>query len=254
MLNTTNTGVFTTNANTTSLSGIPDNRSIHKCIAYVEYRCIDKQRVGFLMAAITFVNMPEQMHPGLDFPDPVQQIPATHRPWVAHHFIQNTVRRTMRDHDIGTGRDGLPIRPDRSAAMPVECPIEKPGCDRAAPQAYAFNFDAGIFQVGDRIGQHGAELFGRLLGNKIVVARNQNLVSEGLLGKPIEEISRFVFPAAPGEIAGMHQHIAHRQLQVFVFAMGVGYEYESHGLFCFWDRINMILQRVSQKRNLKCPP
>ncbi len=177
---------------------------------------------------IAFMNMPENVDADAEFLYFAQQIAAAYGVARFGHPVEDAVGRPVGNQYVSIRRNQGPMVPNVCPPMPIECPIEKPWGNGAAPKADAFNFHTCIVQVMHMRRNQRLKSGRKIFGHEIVVAGNAHQMREILLSKPIHKIGYLLGAAAFAEITGVYQHIAGGQPEGMVLTVGIGDKNEFH--------------------------
>jgi hypothetical protein len=206
---------------------VEHHRAVHQLVVFVQHAGIHIADAVAAHIAVTFVNMATHMGFGPYLADLFQQVPAAYVLPVNGDIV-NAKNRSVRDDNIGTGRDQLPVFVDGSPSWLVEGPAVKPGGDGRAPEGKPVDSGSAVVQVRDPFGNEfldSFELF--LFEEEIMISRDKHFVLNRQVAKPVQEVDNFGTLAPVRHIARMYNKIAARYSYAVVSAMGISYDNNS---------------------------
>lgn len=162
--------------------------------------------------------MTKDVQPG---PDPSQRcgkfLTADHLATRGH--IEDSVRRSVRQQDIGSDRDARPDLTKRLSSIGIERPVEKARLPRTSIDPETLQHTRFVLQI-DRAREQGARVL-LLFKQKVVIARDDHLVSMRLCREPLVEVADFAGSSSLGEVAGADQNVTVGNAQLSMLSVGV---------------------------------
>lgn len=168
--------------------------------------------------AVALVNVAEDVQLGTDALERQRQL-FTANGLTSHRRIEDSVRRSVRQKDIGSTRNLGPDLTQRGSAIGVERPVKEARLPRTSIDPQAVQRARFILQI-DRAGQQAARI-GHLFKQKVVIARDDDFVTMRKAAEPVVKVGDFSASSSSGEVAGTDEQVPFGNAQLSVLSVGV---------------------------------